>query len=54
MGETPGHQFACFYPVGEAEKGGRRITTAFEPTAGLAGPRSAGRSARYSRVRSTW
>jgi len=32
-GETPGHQFACFYPVGEAEKGGKRITTAFEPTA---------------------
>jgi peptide/nickel transport system ATP-binding protein len=28
-GETPGHQFACFYPVGEAEKGGARVTTAF-------------------------
>jgi peptide/nickel transport system ATP-binding protein len=29
-GETPGHQFACFYPVGEAEKGGARVTTSFE------------------------
>ena len=38
MGETPGHQFACFYPVGEAEKGGRRITTAFEPTAASGRP----------------
>ncbi len=30
-GETPGHQFACFYPVGQTEKGGKaRVTTAFE------------------------
>ncbi len=29
-GEMPGHQFACFYPVGDAEKGGAKVTTAFE------------------------
>ena len=33
----PGAPVCLFYPVGEAEKGGRRITTAFEPTAGPAG-----------------
>ena len=29
-GETPAHQFACFFPVGEAEKGGARVDTAFD------------------------
>jgi peptide/nickel transport system ATP-binding protein len=28
LGETVGHTFACFYPVGETERGGRRAATA--------------------------
>ena len=44
-GETPAHQFACFYPVGEAEKGGARVDTAFGRAA-AAGLRSAGRLVR--------
>ena len=42
-GETPGHQFACFYPVGEADHGGARVTTSFEQPVAAAGPSSAGR-----------
>jgi peptide/nickel transport system ATP-binding protein len=30
LGDTPGHEFACFHPVGQPEKGGARVTTAFE------------------------
>jgi peptide/nickel transport system ATP-binding protein len=41
-GETPGHQFACFHPVGEAEKGGLRVTTAFEQPAAADRPAFAG------------
>ena len=33
LGETPGHQFACFYPVGETEKKGATVTTAAAPSA---------------------
>jgi peptide/nickel transport system ATP-binding protein len=32
-GETPEHRYACFYPVGETERG-RRITTGAPPTTG--------------------
>ena len=41
-GETPGHQFACFHPVGEAEKGGPRVSTAFEQPAAADRPAFAG------------
>jgi peptide/nickel transport system ATP-binding protein len=30
LGETPMHQFACFYPVGAAESGSAKVVTAFE------------------------
>ena len=42
-GETPGHQYACFYPVGEAEKGGPRVSTASGSRSRPIGPRSPGR-----------
>jgi oligopeptide/dipeptide ABC transporter ATP-binding protein len=34
LGERPGHQFACFYPVGATEKTSRATATAAEPSAG--------------------
>jgi peptide/nickel transport system ATP-binding protein len=33
LGETPGHQFACFYPVGETEKKGATAAAAAPPSA---------------------
>jgi peptide/nickel transport system ATP-binding protein len=36
LGETPGHQFACFFPVGEAEREQGTAVTA--PAAAAAGP----------------
>jgi peptide/nickel transport system ATP-binding protein len=36
LGETPEHQYACFYPVGESERG-RRIATVKPPTTGEEG-----------------
>jgi peptide/nickel transport system ATP-binding protein len=33
LGERPGHQFACFYPVGATEKTGSAAVTAAEPAA---------------------
>ena len=36
LGETPGHQFACFFPVGEAERG--QGSTVTGPAAAAAGP----------------
>ncbi len=41
-GETPGHEFACFYPVGEAERGGARVTTSFEQPAAADRPAFSG------------
>ena len=37
-GESPLHQFACFYPVGAAETGTARVVTAFEETSDAARP----------------
>jgi peptide/nickel transport system ATP-binding protein len=41
-GETPGHQFACFYPVGEADQGGARVTTSFEQPVAAGRPEFSG------------
>jgi peptide/nickel transport system ATP-binding protein len=41
-GETPGHQFACFYPVGEADHGGARVTTSFEQPVAAGRPEFSG------------
>src|SRR5207253_2247015 len=36
LGESPDHRFACFYPVGEAEKKGATVTAVEPPPAALA------------------
>jgi peptide/nickel transport system ATP-binding protein len=38
FGETVGHTFACFYPVGETERGGRRAAAAAAAAARAEGP----------------